>query len=215
MYTKRLLLPNYFCRCLLLSRELAQGPKAFIHRRNLCYEFKTLSLTNIRWMATGPITASAQLFTTFADLTITHAQLPPPTTQLLHSTTTPTIDGNMNADGIVHSQLHGAAMNEGQRVEHPKNQVSSPPTQTTMLGGSTTMVPLADPLDEATLSSGSVLLRKQIELFEATEADVADRKSKGGLISVQQVGIRCIHCAHLPFAECARGAASFPTSIQL
>ena len=108
------------------------------------------------------------------------AQLPPPTTQLLHSTTTPTIDGNMNADGIDHSQLHGAAMNEGQKVEHPKNQVSSPPTQTTMLGGSTTMVPLADPLDEATLSSGSVLLRKQIELFEATEADVADRKSKGG-----------------------------------
>lgn len=121
----------------------------------------------------------------------------------------------MNADGIVRSQLP-AVPNEVQKIEQPSNKIPSPPPHTTMLdGSSTTTSLLADPLDEATLSSGSILLRKQIELFEATEADVADRKSKGGHISVQQVGIRCIHCAHLPFGECARGAASFPTSIQL
>ena len=102
----------------------------------------------------------------------------------------------MNADVIVHSQLPAVP-----------NGSSKTLSKTTTL--------LADPLDEANLSNGSILLRKQIELFEATEADVADRKSKGGHISVQQVGIRCIHCAHLPFGECARGAASFPTSIQL
>ena len=91
--------------------------------------------------------------------------------------------------------------NDGHRTNGTTLLVSDPLAQpnlkTTATTTSSTQL-LSDPLDEGTLSSGFVLLRKQIEIFEATEEDVMARRKFGGIISVQQVGIRCTHCAHLP-----------------
>ena len=106
--------------------------------------------------------------------------------------------------------------NDGHRTNGTTLLVSDPLAQpnlkTTATTTSSTQL-LSDPLDEGTLSSGFVLLRKQIEIFEATEEDVMARRKFGGSISVQQVGIRCTHCAHLPHGDCAPNAACFPTSI--
>lgn len=106
--------------------------------------------------------------------------------------------------------------NDGHRTNGTTLLVSDPLAQpnlkTTATTTSSTQL-LSDPLDEGTLSSGFVLLRKQIEIFEATEEDVMARRKFGGIISVQQVGIRCTHCAHLPHGDCAPNAACFPTSI--
>lgn len=91
---------------------------------------------------------------------------------------------------------------------------SNPPTQSNPNDPTISSTQLlSDPLDEGTLSSGIVLLRKQLEIFEATAEDVMARRKFGGIISVQQVGIRCTHCAHLPREECATNASCFPTSI--
>lgn len=108
-----------------------------------------------------------------------------------------------NNDNFVHRTNGTTLLDES----NPPSQSNSnaPTTSTTQL--------LFDPLDEGTLSSGIVLLRKQLEIFEATVEDVMARRKFGGIISVQQVGIRCTHCAHLPREECATNASCFPTSI--
>jgi len=83
---------------------------------------------------------------------------------------------------------------------------------------------LATPADIHHLSPLVCHVRYQIELFPATTSDCTERtvKSSGlrksGLISKihpRQVGIRCIHCKDLPGADRAKGASSFPASIQL
>ena len=67
----------------------------------------------------------------------------------------------------------------------------------------TTMQPvlLSDPLDEGTLTDAFQFCRRQIEFFTADSEDVVARHRKGGVkqeIHVGQVGIRCVHCAHVP-----------------
>lgn len=68
--------------------------------------------------------------------------------------------------------------------------------------------------DDTTLSRYQILIKQQIEAFEATEEDVQYTESK--LIRpvlVGQIGVRCRHCVNLPQYE--RGSASmyFPRSI--
>lgn len=70
------------------------------------------------------------------------------------------------------------------------------------------------PTDADLLSEYQVMVRQNIEIFEATERDV--RMSVVGQKSslfVGQVGIRCIHCANAPHRE--RGAVSFPRKLDL
>ena len=57
--------------------------------------------------------------------------------------------------------------------------------------------------DEKYLSPQLCLTRSQIELFAATESDIASRRSAGGRsisrsLHIGSVGLRCIHCKHLP-----------------
>ena len=81
-------------------------------------------------------------------------------------------------------------------------------------GGTVSGIPMADDLDDAKLSSSLAFLRRQLEYFQATAADVDIRKKKGGrrTVHVGQVGIRCVHCAHRPAEERSTGAVAFPTS---
>jgi hypothetical protein len=53
-----------------------------------------------------------------------------------------------------------------------------------------------------------------VEIFAATEKDVAARHSKGAQKLVQgQVGIRCVHCSHLRPRDRAERAVCYPSSI--
>ena len=67
--------------------------------------------------------------------------------------------------------------------------------------------------DREWLSEQNCFIRMHcVEAFSATEDDVS-RASKRGRIVVNQVGIRCRFCSHLPSKEKAIAATSFPTSI--
>jgi hypothetical protein len=84
----------------------------------------------------------------------------------------------------------------------------------------TTMQPvlLSDPLDEGTMTDTFQFCRRQIEFFTADSEDVAARRKKGGIkqeIHVGQVGIRCVHCAHLSKTGTPSGSISYPASISL
>ncbi len=70
------------------------------------------------------------------------------------------------------------------------------------------------PSDDDSLSPYQCLVRRQIELFEASEADIhATAQGRNRPIIVGQVGIRCIHCGRLPIERRARGAVYFPSTL--
>jgi hypothetical protein len=62
-------------------------------------------------------------------------------------------------------------------------------------------------------------VRQQLEFFEATEQDAADRRKKGGgasgNVQAGSLGFRCIHCKHLPVNERALSADAFPNQVGL
>lgn len=67
------------------------------------------------------------------------------------------------------------------------------------------------PSDDEFLSDHQVLVRKQIELFEADEDDtntIMPGRRKG--IVLGQVGIRCRHCAKVPVHLRTKGAVYYP-----
>lgn len=74
------------------------------------------------------------------------------------------------------------------------------------------------PSDENFLSPLRCFIRRQIELFEATPEDVCKRNSsiKGATarkIIVGQVGMRCIHCAHVPVKHHTKNSVCYPHKI--
>jgi hypothetical protein len=72
---------------------------------------------------------------------------------------------------------------------------------------------LAHPNDELLLSSHQVLLRQQIEAFEATEEDAKTTfRGRNRRIRVGQVGIRCRHCKNTPPFQRQPGSMYFPCS---
>lgn len=74
---------------------------------------------------------------------------------------------------------------------------------------------LAMPTDSDSLSDRQCFVRGEMcEIFAATEKDVAARHSKGAQkLVVGQVGIRCLHCAHLRPRDRAERAVCYPSSI--
>jgi hypothetical protein len=74
---------------------------------------------------------------------------------------------------------------------------------------------LAMPDDADSLSDRQCYVRaKFVQVFAATEADVASRHSKGAQkLTLGQVGIRCLHCAHLRPKDRAERAICYPSSI--
>ena len=79
-------------------------------------------------------------------------------------------------------------------------------------------LPLSNPSDKTYLSPLVCLIRAQIEIFSATEADMQARAALGGIVQAitpGRVGIRCIHCWDRPPKERANGAVSYPASIRV
>lgn len=74
---------------------------------------------------------------------------------------------------------------------------------------------LAMPTDSDSLSDRQCYVRSEmVEIFAATEKDVSSRHSKGAQKLVEgQVGIRCVHCAHLRPRDRAERAVCYPSSI--
>jgi hypothetical protein len=70
---------------------------------------------------------------------------------------------------------------------------------------------LAD--NKLVLTSHQVLLRLQIEVFQATEEDLkAPARGRNKRVQVGQVGIRCRHCKNKPASRRQRGSMYFPHS---
>mmetsp|Transcript_29094 Transcript_29094/g.43977 ORF Transcript_29094/g.43977 Transcript_29094/m.43977 type:complete len:494 (-) Transcript_29094:74-1555(-) len=74
---------------------------------------------------------------------------------------------------------------------------------------------LSMPADADSLSDRQCYVRSDfVEVFAATDKDVAARHSKGAQkLVLGQVGIRCIHCAHLRPKDRAERAVCYPSSI--
>ncbi|CAB9529423.1 expressed unknown protein [Seminavis robusta] len=71
------------------------------------------------------------------------------------------------------------------------------------------------PCDDESLTPYQCLARRQIELFEATPADVeAGTQGRNRSIVLGQVGIRCRHCSALKLADRARGSTYYPRKLQ-
>lgn len=72
--------------------------------------------------------------------------------------------------------------------------------------------PLYLSCDPSTFSEYQVLVRKNVELFESKEEDVAtNAQGRNKPIVLGQVGIRCIHCAMIPPSQRVRGAMYYPS----
>ena len=74
---------------------------------------------------------------------------------------------------------------------------------------------LAMPTDADSLSDRQCYVRSDmVEIFAATDTDVSARHSKGAQkLVIGQVGIRCIHCAHLRPRDRAERAVCYPSSV--
>jgi hypothetical protein len=73
---------------------------------------------------------------------------------------------------------------------------------------------LAQPDDNLKLSGQQVFLRNQIEAFRAREDDILTHtRGRNKPIVLNQVGIRCKFCAHLPVARRQKGSTYFPASL--
>ncbi len=68
--------------------------------------------------------------------------------------------------------------------------------------------------DETKLNEQQVFLRRQIEVFRATEDDILSHtRGRNNPIMLGQVGIRCRYCGHLPVSKRRKGSTYFPSSL--
>jgi hypothetical protein len=76
------------------------------------------------------------------------------------------------------------------------------------------MLLLTQPTDDVILSPLHSFVRKQIEVFTATADDLQlpcpGRKNP---IQLHQVGLRCIHCRHVPIRDRVKRAICYPSSL--
>jgi len=71
------------------------------------------------------------------------------------------------------------------------------------------------PEDEAVLSPLHAFVRRQIEIFVAGPEDLAEpAPGRKNSIRLNQVGLRCIHCRHLPCRERVKRAVFYPSSVR-
>ena len=75
-------------------------------------------------------------------------------------------------------------------------------------------ITLAMSEDSLKLSAHQVLLRQQIEVFRASDEDLSTHtRGRNKPIVLNQVGIRCKHCAHLPVLNRQKGSTYFPAAM--
>lgn len=106
--------------------------------------------------------------------------------------------------------------------EHPspkKQKRDVPVTSATSSSASkdmrpTSMILLSHEQDESVLSPLHIFVRKQIEVFTATTAELQQpapgRKQR---IKLHQVGLRCIHCRHKSARKRVKRAVCYPSSV--
>ncbi|CAJ1966260.1 unnamed protein product [Cylindrotheca closterium] len=98
----------------------------------------------------------------------------------------------------------------------PTGPITSAPIQSTTTGTSQTSLPTVVFMecDRESLSDYQCLLRKQIELFEASAQDVQwNAQGRNKPIVLGQVGIRCRWCANLPTWSRSRGAVYYSATL--
>jgi len=79
--------------------------------------------------------------------------------------------------------------------------------------GNTSLLAFSD--DAAVLNPLHVFCRMQIEVFKATPADMAQpAPGRKNPIKLNQVGLRCIHCKHLPPRDRVKRAVCYPSSVR-
>ena len=100
----------------------------------------------------------------------------------------------------------------------PPSSASPPYTQPAYVPTAQSAGLLAEPTDKVYLTNLICHVRLQLEFFVATDEDEASRLSKGGAkrpIVPGRVGIRCLHCRHLPVQQRAKNYSTFPASVRL
>ena len=130
---------------------------------------------------------------------------------------------NQRTEQIPFHQMVGASTSLGENFANSNNLLSRT-TASSMAWGQneafgsvgTLFLPasLARAEDAEKLSPHQVLLRNQIETFQATSDDVSTHtRGRNKPIGLNQVGIRCRHCAHLPVSKRRKGSTYFPATI--
>lgn len=75
-------------------------------------------------------------------------------------------------------------------------------------------IPMALSCDDEQLSEYQMLVRKQLEVFEAQPEDVdSNTQGRKKQVTLGQVGIRCKHCAGFPLRQRGRGAVYYPAKL--
>jgi hypothetical protein len=76
------------------------------------------------------------------------------------------------------------------------------------------MILLARDRDESCLNRLHIFVRNQIEVFTATPTELAQpAPGRKQPIRLHQVGLRCIHCRHLPSRKRVKRAVCYPSSV--
>jgi hypothetical protein len=123
--------------------------------------------------------------------------------------------------GVQHAT--SVASQESSACRHPETRTNRPLQPSSSSAGATSIgydvppvlpVLLCRPTDSTRLSHPQLLLRQQIEAFQATESDLSTHvRGRNKSIKLGQVGIRCRHCAHVPALNRHKGSTYFPTSV--
>lgn len=76
-------------------------------------------------------------------------------------------------------------------------------------------IPLALSCDPEHLSEYQILVRQQLEIFEASAEDIqSNTQGRKKKVTVGQVGVRCKHCAYYPTRYTGKGAVYYPAKLQ-
>ncbi len=68
--------------------------------------------------------------------------------------------------------------------------------------------------DDGKLNENQIFLRQNIELFRATQKEIfCITRGKNKPIVLNQVGIRCCHCSHVPAGRRKKGSTYFPSNL--
>jgi len=113
-----------------------------------------------------------------------------------------------SSPAIVHPPCHDYDKEDRGEPTSPRCLRRLPPHYTER-----NILPLSTKGDKQKLSKFHSLVRSQfIEVFSASSADVASRMNSKR-VTLNQVGIRCRFCAHLPYRERSLRSSSFPSSM--
>ena len=131
-----------------------------------------------------------------------------------HATLPATTIGNTTANSISENFSSANQRNDDgvTPTHHSKDAAPQNESRGEVTGRSP--IPLFISCDSDSLSEYQCLVRKHIELFEATVEDVeSNAQGRNRPIVLGQVGIRCRHCTMLPPRHRSRGAIYYPSKL--